>query len=100
MLPKHISNELVKIAESYHIDQLLLFGSRAHGDADERSDIDIAVIAPHLNQRQWLDLTERIEEVPTLLKFDLIRWESAPEDLKSEIKKRTFRSIMLTNIKM
>ncbi|MBM7577944.1 nucleotidyltransferase domain-containing protein [Jeotgalibacillus terrae] len=88
MLSKHIENELVKIAETYPVDQLLLFGSRAHGDEDKRSDIDIAIIAPRLNQKQWLELTEKIEEVPTLLKFDLIRWESATQELKNEISKK------------
>ncbi|WLR51120.1 nucleotidyltransferase domain-containing protein [Bacillus tianshenii] len=88
MIPPHVTNQIHQVAKCFpDIQEILLFGSRAYGDYTERSDIDLAVIAPQMKEYQWLLFMERIEEVETLLKIDLIRWESAPVKLKEEIKK-------------
>ena len=63
----------------------ILFGSRARGDAAERSDIDLAIVAPTATPRQWLDLVFAVQDLPTLLSFDLIRWETAPPELQARI---------------
>lgn len=34
-----------KIAEDFRPERIILFGSQARGDADERSDVDLLVIA-------------------------------------------------------
>jgi predicted nucleotidyltransferase len=57
----------------------------ARGDHNPRSDIDIAVIAPNIDQREWLDLCERVEEVDTLLMIDVIRFDTAPDELRQNI---------------
>jgi predicted nucleotidyltransferase len=33
-----------KIAESFHPERVILFGSQARGEADDRSDVDLLVI--------------------------------------------------------
>ena len=38
-----VLDELISIAERYHIEKLILFGSRARGDFRRTSDIDLAV---------------------------------------------------------
>lgn len=64
------------------------FGSRSHGDLEERSDIDLAIVAPNLSKRDWYLLIDTFEEeLQTFLKLDVVRWESAPEKLKNEILK-------------
>jgi uncharacterized protein len=69
------------------IETVLLFGSRAHGDYGEYSDIDLAVKAPGMSDKDWLALSEQVEnEMDTLLKIDLIRWELASIKLRNEIK--------------
>lgn len=51
-------------------NKIVLFGSRARGDNNERSDIDIAVFGmPEENQPLF---AEEIENLPTLLCFDLV----------------------------
>lgn len=50
---KHFSNLVEKdIAEAH---QIILFGSRARGDSNENSDLDVAVIlnVPHIDKRMW-----------------------------------------------
>jgi predicted nucleotidyltransferase len=88
-IPKDIEGALKTIAVRFPaIEKILLFGSRAYGDHSERSDIDLAVIAPDLIELDWFELTEMIEEdLETLLKIDLIRWETAPVKLQEEINK-------------
>lgn len=56
--------------KKYSADKIVLFGSRARGDNRERSDIDIAVFGmPEYNQVYF---TEAIEQIPTLLDFDIV----------------------------
>ena len=67
------------------VEQVILFGSRARGDAEERSDIDLAVVAPMTSPRQWLDIVFLLEEADTLLPIDLVRWEEASAPLQERI---------------
>lgn len=67
---KQIYNEIARVAKINKASKVVLFGSRARGDNRERSDIDLAVYnMPESNQS---DFTEAIEQLPTLLDFDLI----------------------------
>lgn len=85
-LDPQIQNDLVQIAAAMpEVSKLILFGSRARGDADERSDIDIAVEASGLSREKWLRLLDEVEEVNTLLPIDVIRFEEAAEALKENI---------------
>lgn len=45
-----------------HASRLVLFGSFAHGDADEFSDIDLVVIAPELEGLRELTVVEKLWE--------------------------------------
>ena len=69
-LPEHLSVYLAGLARKCRAEKLVLFGSRARGDHKERSDIDLAVYGmPESEQSKfWLEA----EELPTLLKFDIV----------------------------
>lgn len=68
------------------IKEAILFGSRARNDASDRSDIDLSISAPQATERQWLEISAFLEEESlTLLPLDIVRWESAPKALKSDI---------------
>lgn len=43
-LEKRVVNDIIRIAQRNSIKKVVLFGSRARGDNDERSDIDLAVV--------------------------------------------------------
>ena len=62
------------IGEKYAAEKIVLFGSRARGDNHDRSDIDLAVYGMPEEYRAsfWWE----IEELPTLLKFDIVHINS------------------------
>ncbi|HTT83298.1 MAG TPA: nucleotidyltransferase domain-containing protein [Rhizomicrobium sp.] len=67
------------------VERIVLFGSRARGDAAPRSDIDLAIACPRADPKVWSDIIEAADEAPTLLQIDLVRMETAPPELLAEI---------------
>ena len=68
------------------VQRVILFGSRARGDAGERSDIDLAIEAPEATRPQWTDLSLFLrEDAATLLEVDVVRLEQASERLRERI---------------
>ena len=55
------------------IEKIILFGSRARGDAAPRADIDLAVLCPTATMQDWLLIVDIVDDADTLLKIDLIR---------------------------
>ncbi len=87
MLPKSVRHQLIRFFSRFPgIKSVILFGSRSRGDADTYSDVDIAISAPRVNQRQWLDIAFFLtEEMNSLLSFDVVRLEEASSRLKKRI---------------
>ena len=79
-----VLDELISIAERYHIEKLILFGSRARGDFRRTSDIDLAVSGGDFT-RFALDVEE---ETSTLLKYDFVNLDrNIQEELLKSIEK-------------
>ena len=76
-----------QLAEQPHVRRVWLFGSRARGDARQRSDIDLAIEAPAATRREWLDMCHLVEEADTLLPIDVVRLEEASRSLRASIQK-------------
>lgn len=70
------------------IEKIILFGSRARNDHDPRSDFDIAIVGATISNHDWLYLCDRIENLPTLYTIDLVRFDTASEELKTKILKQ------------
>jgi predicted nucleotidyltransferase len=68
------------------VERVILFGSRARGDAGFRADIDIAVECPTADILRWSDIEEAVELAPTLLNIDLVRLDTAPPELAAVIR--------------
>jgi len=69
------------------VERVILFGSRARGDAGPRADIDLAVACPQAGEAEWLKIAEAVEEeAETLLLIDLVRLEEASADLRDRIR--------------
>ena len=58
-----------------YVEKVYLFGSRARGNNQERSDIDIAIVCPNATAAEWNYILETIDNVPTLIKIDCIRFD-------------------------
>jgi predicted nucleotidyltransferase len=68
-----------------NVMKVTLFGSRAKGNAMERSDIDIALIGDDIDMEK---LRDEVFQIDTLLKIDLVDFNNCKNDLlKSEVLK-------------
>lgn len=61
------------------LDAVWIFGSRARGTQRHESDIDLAVDAPGISERQFLALKSRIEALELLYRTDVV-WLQAVSD--------------------
>ncbi|MBM7865381.1 nucleotidyltransferase domain-containing protein [Heliobacterium gestii] len=80
-----VNQLLQQLVKKSEIEQIILFGSRARGDNEERSDIDLAIAAPNVTLHQWFDIMDLVEEADTLYSFDIIRYEEVSSTLKDRI---------------
>lgn len=69
-----------QIAALPFVQAIVLYGSRARGDAGERSDIDLAVAAPAARLEDWQQVVDLIDEADTLLSIDCVRLDTLPKD--------------------
>ncbi len=82
LISEPVAEVLKHIAEYPEVCFILIFGSRAIGDADERSDIDVSVSAPSMSRRRWLEVQRLAEDARTLLRISLVRFDSSPPELQ------------------
>ncbi len=70
------------------VDRIWVFGSRATGRARPRSDIDLAIECSQASEAEWIRLANDVdEESPGMLTVDVVRLESAPDELRDKILK-------------
>ena len=70
--------------------RLFLFGSRAAGIHDEKSDIDIGILSnTPITGKQMLVIQEKLERIPTLLKTDFVDFNSVGDEFKKIALKHT-----------
>jgi len=74
------------LTELPFVEKIVLYGSRARGDNEPRSDIDLAIYCLNATSDEWLKVLDIIEEADTLLKIDCIRMDQlSNESLKKDI---------------
>lgn len=73
------------IAAVPEVRRVMLFGSRARGDAEERSDIDIAIDAPNITRKQWLEILHAAEDAETLLQIQIVDLSDAGGAFRASI---------------
>lgn len=80
-LNSRLEREIISAAKKFGVKKLILFGSRARGTNRPRSDIDLAAAGGNI-----FDFAEALEELDTLLAFDVINLdEGIAEDFQAEI---------------
>lgn len=67
------------------VRRIILFGSRAVGDEEERSDIDLAVSAPDLDGPAFTTLRDAVANARTLYRISLARLEDMPVRLRDRV---------------
>jgi len=73
-----------KARELLDAKQVILFGSRARGDAGDRSDFDIAIVTDH--EDRMSEFRSLLEENPvTLLAFDVVLLREVRSDFRDRI---------------
>ena len=77
MQNQEIHEEIQRISRQYGAREVILFGSRAKGTETERSDMDIAVSGAE----RFDELEEAIDEIPTLLSFDVVNMDTCQNEL-------------------
>ena len=74
-------NLLIKKLSTFDsVQEVYLFGSRARGDEQSRSDIDIAVVCPKISDTDWSQILKLTESIPTLLKIDCVRFDKLKDE--------------------
>ena len=74
-LGKHLNTKKYKV---------FIFGSRAKGDATDRSDIDVGIEGPRkLPPRLRLAIEEELETIPTLYKIDVVDFKTVSPRFKN-----------------
>ncbi len=88
MVAKELKEQLSEVTS---LADIIVFGSRARGDQDEYSDLDISIIVPSLNT----ELKERIYEIVWQVGFDNYMVISPIVFTKDEIANSPLRSAPL-----
>ena len=66
------------LAAEFELELVILFGSYARGKTHEKSDVDLAVLAPHeLSLKEFLVLQRRLQEVVGI-PVDLVDLKKVP----------------------
>ena len=76
-----------QLRRSRSVERIILFGSRARGDHDERSDIDLGIACPSASPDEWAVIWNIVDEAPTLLNVDLVRLEHVDDALRQAIER-------------
>lgn len=69
-----------KLESLSFVRRIILFGSRARGDHNERADWDLAFYLTPLTSENWQEIIDIIDEADTLLKIDAICYNTLKED--------------------
>ena len=85
-LPLAVLEFIEYLSENEFINRLIVFGSRANSDYKEYSDLDLAVDAPLISKKNWLDLKEyAYYDVRTVIQLSLIHFNTNPSRLQNQI---------------
>ena len=85
MIPPSALRVIEILAAHPGVERMRLFGSRARGDHDAYSDVDLAIDAPALGHHDRVRLALDADEARTLYPVDLVWRDEAPAALRAQI---------------
>ncbi|SFV13630.1 nucleotidyltransferase domain-containing protein [Pseudoduganella namucuonensis] len=75
-LSERIIQSLTEVFSRFpEVEEVLVHGSRATGGYKPHSDIDLAVIAPAMTEREFSRLWNMLDDLPILFKLDVVLFE-------------------------
>jgi len=84
-LPESVIGSLEFLTSIPEVTSVILFGSRAVGDHEDRSDVDIAISAPMLSRRNLVQLRDAVGQSRTLFNISVSVLERMPPNLKNRV---------------
>lgn len=80
--------KIIKIlSKNKKIKKAIIYGSRAKGNFNAGSDIDITIVAPEMDFSEYLLLLAQIEELEIPQNIDLTKFELLDNSVKEHIKR-------------
>ncbi len=78
----YIVTKLVRVLDAFPgLDRVWIYGSRARASHREESDIDLAVDAQWLDDRQFLALKSQIEDLELIYRLDVVHLQSVSSEV-------------------
>jgi predicted nucleotidyltransferase len=99
-LPDSVRKFLLALSTEPSIEKIVLFGSRAVGDHDATSDVDVAIHAPRLTIPQFGRLRARAAYARTLYWVTLVHFERTPVMLRQRILEQGVILFERTNLRV
>lgn len=85
-LPKEVISFLYELIQNEKVEKIIVFGSRAFGDYEAYSDLDLAIDAPKMQKYEWLKLKEYVTyDLKTVIRVSLVFYSTNPIKLKENI---------------
>jgi len=85
-LKEEVINFLVSLTRISEVNKMVVFGSRAFGDYETYSDLDLAIDAPTISKFEWLKIKEYVTyDLRTVIKISLVHYSTNPPNLKERI---------------
>ena len=85
-LPESVIGFLKELTCNIGVERLIVFGSRACGDYEQYSDLDLAIDAPSFNRVDWVRIREKAYyDVRTVIQISIVDFASNPMRLQERI---------------
>ena len=84
-IPDSARAAIETVAAHPAVRAIIVFGSRAEGDHDARSDIDVAIEAPDLDGSALARLRDRVGQCRTLYRISVTKLDTMPSALKDRV---------------
>lgn len=84
-LPESALAVIERLSSLDDIETIIIYGSRALGDHDERSDIDVAIAGRTLDQATLARIRDEIDRSPTLYRISVADLATMPDPLRARV---------------
>ena len=84
-LPDTARAAMEDLARCEGVEKIILFGSRALGDHDHRSDIDVAISGVGIDRVMLAEIRDRIGRARTLYKISIADLDTMPMQLRERV---------------